>query len=326
MEEHAPAPRLSVIVPATNDPPTLARTLSAIDRATAAGDEVIVVREPPLAGPALARNTGAVRASGDVLVFVDADVEIDDRALTHIRRAFALDPELTALFGSYDDRPAAVGMVSRFRNLLHHHVHHAGAGPASTFWAGLGAVSRPAFVAAGGFDDVRFAVPSVEDIELGMRLSGAGGRIVLDPTIQGTHLKRWTLWSMVRTDFLQRGIPWVRLLLERGTHAGALNLGWRHRLSALVCLGLVATVAMLELTLAGALILTLLALNRSFYALLLRRTGPLGLTAGVVLHAVHHLTAVAALAGGILVVVYTGVRPAVRRSRGARPRQASEYL
>ena len=35
------------------------------------------------------------------------------------------------------------------------------------------------------------------------------GRILLDPAIQGTHLKEWTLGSMIATDFSRRGVPWV---------------------------------------------------------------------------------------------------------------------
>ena len=306
-------PCLSVIVPATNEPPTLGRVLAAIDRVIGPGDEVIVVRDPPLAGPAAARNAGAARAAGEVLVFVDADVEVDVDALTRIRAAFRDDGELTALFGSYDDRPSARGVVSVFRNLLHHHVHHAGAGPAGTFWAGLGAVRRDAFLRAGGFDAARFAVPSIEDIELGMRICDGGGRIVLDPSIQGTHLKRWTLWNMVKTDFVCRGIPWVRLLLATRSGSAALNLGWRHRLSAAVSLGTVPAVAALELTLVVALVLALVALNHSFYALLLRRRGPLEATLGVLLHGLHHLTAVASLLAGTLAVGRTQIERRLAR-------------
>ena len=132
-------------------------------------------------------------------MFIDADIEIHGDAFVRIRAAFADDPGLVALFGSYDDRPAAPGVVSVFRNLLHHHVHQTSAGPATTFWGGIGAVRREAFESLGGFDENRYAVPAVEDIELGMRLTAAGARIILDPAIQGTHLKRWTLAQMMRT-------------------------------------------------------------------------------------------------------------------------------
>jgi hypothetical protein len=291
--------RLTAVVPATNSPPTLDRCLAAIRTASDPPDEVIVVDRPDAGGPAAARNAGVLSASGDVVVFVDADVEVHEDAFTRIRAAFEEDSELAALFGSYDDRPGAPGLVSVFRNLLHHHVHQTSAGPAETFWAGLGAVRISAFAAVGGFDADRFKTPSVEDIDLGMRLAESGRRITLDPRVQGKHLKAWTLASMVQTDLLSRGVPWVGLLLRRRSSSGALNLGWRHRLSAGSCVvgvGALAAEEGLVVLLAPA---ALVVLNRDFYSLLLRRGGPLTATAGVLLHAIHHLTAVAAVPMGI---------------------------
>jgi GT2 family glycosyltransferase len=250
-------------------------------------------------GPAAARNAGAERASGDVLVFVDSDVLPHPDAFSRIRRAFAADPELVAVFGSYDDTPTAPGVVSGFRNLLHHHVHQEGAGPATTFWAGLGAIRREAFAAAGGFDADRYREPSIEDVELGTRLSSTGARLELDPHLQGTHLKRWTLPTMVRTDFWARGVPWVELLLRQG-RSTALNLGWRHRASAAT--SVVAAVSLLRGRPGSATraLLTLVALNGRFYALLLRRRGALEAGAGVGLHALHHVTGALSVPVGVL--------------------------
>jgi GT2 family glycosyltransferase len=293
--------RLSAVVPATNDPPTLARCLAAIRGAADPPEELIVVDGPVGDGPAAARNGGAFAATGDVLVFVDADVEVRSDAFTHIRASFARDPGLTAVFGSYDDRPAAPGVVSAFRNLLHHHVHQTSPGPARTFWAGLGAVRSDVFAELGGFDAARFATPSVEDIDLGMRLSEKGGRILLDPGIQGTHLKAWSVRSMVRTDLLARGVPWVGLLLRHRSGSGALNLGWRHRLSAASCVAGVVALAAQRPLLALVAPLVLVALNHRFYRLLLRRGGPLVLAGGIALHALHHLAAVVALPLGVAV-------------------------
>lgn len=289
---------LTAIVPATNRPETLASCLGAIEHASAAPEQVIVVEDSSLKHPGLARNAGARNAVGDVLVFVDADVTVHPDAFIRIREAFAADPNLIALFGSYDDAPAARGMVSVFRNLLHHHVHQSSAGPACTFWAGLGAMRRDAFEACGGF-----VVHPIEDIELGMRLSQSGARILLDPTVQGKHLKNWSLWSMVRTDLMIRGIPWVGLLLEyRGsTSFSVLNLGWRHRLTALACLALVAAAVLRSLWIGIAALVLLVALNFSFYRLLVRREGVLRAIGGVVLHILHQLVAVAAVPLGIIV-------------------------
>ncbi|MDP8968848.1 MAG: glycosyltransferase, partial [Actinomycetota bacterium] len=206
---------LSVVIPATDAPPTLGRCLAALARC---GEQhaVEVVRAPRNCGPAAARNAGVARTSGEIVVFVDADVEVHPDALRRLRRALERDAGLDAVFGAYDEHPAATATVSRFRNLLHHHVHSGDAGPATTFWAGLGAIRREAFEAVGGFDAGRYPRPSIEDIELGMRLHAAGRRIALDPAVRGTHLKRWTLCSMLRTDLGARGAPWVALRLERG--------------------------------------------------------------------------------------------------------------
>ena len=285
---------LSVVIPATNRPATLNVAVEAVERAAPA-EELIVVDSPPDVGPAAARNLGARRAEGDVIVFVDADVEVHEDAIRRIRSAFDADAKLVAIFGSYDDAPGADGIVSDFRNLLHHHVHHQGAGVAATFWAGLGAIRREVFLAVGGFDEERFPQASVEDIELGMRLNERGDRVILDPAIQGKHLKRWTLSSMAQTDLLQRGVPWLRLIFERRSRSRALNLGWTHQIGTAASVLFVTTLVRRRYWSAGVALALVIALERKFYALLMRRRGLLLAAAGVPLHIVHRLVSAAAV-------------------------------
>jgi GT2 family glycosyltransferase len=291
--------RIAAVVPATDRPPTLERCLVAIRAADEPPERLVVVDRAERPGPAAARNAGAMETDADVVVFVDADVEVHRDAFARIRRSFEADLELGAVFGSYDDAPAAAGLVSDFRNLLHHHVHQAGAGPASTFWAGLGAIRRELFGRYGGFDADRYPLASIEDIELGCRMAVDGVRIELDAGLLGTHLKRWTLRSMMATDYSRRGVPWIALLLATDASRSALNLGWRHRASAAaVGFGALAAgrgngrgfVAAL-----GALVL----LNRDFYALLFRRLGAAGAIVGVGLHALHHAAGMAAVPAGV---------------------------
>lgn len=298
--------RLAAIVPASDAPATLPRCTAALRAGERRPDELIVQSEPAGAGPAAARNAAAVSVAAEVLVFVDSDVEVHADALARIERRFAAEPGLAALFGAYDDDPAAPGLTSRFRNLLHHHVHASSPGEAETFWTGLGAVRREAFAAAGGFDAERFPQASVEDIELGMRLRERGARIALDPAIRARHLKAWTVGSMLRTDFRRRGVPWARLLLAGGGGRGALNLGWSHRASAAA--SLLAVLALLARRPRAAVpaLLAVLALNRSFYLLLARRGGAPLLLAGLPLHLAHQLTAVAAVP--VALVLHLGQR------------------
>ena len=293
------SPEISVVVAATNRPPTLDRCLSALRSGESHPAELLVIDQPPGAGPAAARNAGAGRARGEILVFVDADVEVHGDALAMVSRHFADDPDLAAVFGAYDDQPPGPSLVSRFRNLLHHHVHSSAAGPAETFWAGLGAVRASDFERVGGFDAARFAEPSVEDIELGMRLHAAGARIRLDPGIRGRHLKRWTLGSMLHTDFARRGVPWVRLQLEDGRIARGLNLSPRRRLSALGSLALVAALIGRRPRAAAIAGFAQVALNAEFYALLARRGGLPLLASGPPLLVAHELVAIASVPVGV---------------------------
>jgi hypothetical protein len=290
---------ISVVIPATDGRQTVERCLAALHETLDAPEEIILVEEPAGLGPAAARNEGARRAAGDLLVFLDSDVVVHRDAFRRIRAAFNADPELSAVFGAYDDDPLPGGVVSDFRNLLHHHVHHSSAGPATTFWAGLGAIRRDEFLGVGGFDEDRFSYPSVEDIDLGMRLVARDKRIVLDPAIQGKHLKRWTLGSMVSTDLLRRGSPWVQLLLDGSADSTTLNLGWRHRASAAASVGCVAALLARKPKLAGAALALMFCLNTDFYALLYEKRGLRQAAAGVPLHLLHHIVSVAAVPVGI---------------------------
>ena len=249
---------LSVIIPVHDGGDNLRLCLEALADSTRPPDEVIVVDDAstdgsgdlaqkhgarvlrlpgPPRGAALPRNRGATIASESVLVFVDADVAVRPEALALAEQTLSLHDDVAALFGSYDASPRAQGLVSRYKNLLHHYVHQHGRREASTFWTGCGAMRREVFDAVGGFDE-GFRV--LEDIELGTRLRRAGYRIWLCPEVQVTHLKRWTLASMLRSDIFDRAIPWSRLVLQNPQLPAELNLDFRSRWSALAMWAAVA--------------------------------------------------------------------------------------
>lgn len=316
----ADAPRLSVIVPAHRASHFLNDTLAALRSSSldAARWELIVVDDgsgdatadvarrfadsvlgwpAPARGPAAARNVGAREARGDWLLFVDADVRVHSDTLQRFVDSVAAHPKASAIFGTYDARPAGHQLLSRYRNLLHRYVHVHGAGPAETFWAGLGGVRRDRFLAVGGFDATAYPRPSIEDIELGYRLREAGCEIVLDPRIEATHLKCWTFRSMARTDFTHRALPWMRLLLERrGRIRSSLNIGRIERARvALAGMALVAT--------------------------------PLGLVAGVPYAAWFSLACLGVvLLGSLPLIVWLGSAAGLRLAAVAIPLQGWYYL
>jgi glycosyltransferase involved in cell wall biosynthesis len=61
------------------------------------------IRLPFAPGPAAARNRGVQETAGEILVFVDSDVVVRPDALQLIAEDFASDPDLAAVFGSYED-------------------------------------------------------------------------------------------------------------------------------------------------------------------------------------------------------------------------------
>ena len=174
-----------------------------------------------------------------MLLFVDADVVVPDTAVATVQ-ACLKDPALSAVIGSYDRKPAAPNFVSQFKNLAHRFVHQQASEEGITFWGACGAIRRTTFLALGGFDE-RFDVPSIEDIELGLRLSRSGGRIQLRKDLEVTHLKRWTLTSLVRTDVRQRALPWSALLLADGHIPDHLNVSRRARLAVALMVVLLAS-------------------------------------------------------------------------------------
>ena len=243
------------------------------------------------------RNRGAQLASAPLIFFLDADVAVHADALSRGMARFVADPGLTALFGSYDDHPPARDVVSQFRNLLHHFVHQQGVfdgdtRPVHTFWTGCGMIRRQVFLDFGGFDPRLYPRPAIEDIELGYRLTRTGHRIILARDVLATHLKRWSLPEMVRTDIFRRGVPWMLLLKRSGTVETDLNVKPTQQIcvafTGLILLALVtlpwnswaAVVAVL-----GSVVIVWL--NRDFYRFLGRCRGPGFALAALPLHLVY---------------------------------------
>ena len=185
-------------------------------------------------GPAQKRNAGARIANGDILFFVDSDVTVPKAAMAQVMEAFQGNPNLAALIGSYDDEPLKPNFFSQYKNLVHHYVHQNSNEKASTFWGACGAIRKEVLLSVNGFDE-RYLRPSVEDIELGYRLTRIGHRILLLKNLQVKHLKRWSFSSMVRTDIFYRALPWTQLMLSQKRIIKDLNLKMSDRISTICC-------------------------------------------------------------------------------------------
>jgi len=241
--------KLSVIIPAYNASAYLRLCLEHLARSPVpyecivvddcSTDDTVAVAERAGAkvlkterrsGPARARNLAAPGATGDILFFIDADVCVYPNTLERVLDDFQQDPGLHALIGSYDSSPAKQDFLSQYKNLMHCFVHQNSRRQACTFWSGCGAIRKEVFLQHSGFDE-SYQRPAIEDIELGYRLFRAKRKMILDSRLQVKHQKAWSFVGLVKTDILDRGVPWTELILRDRHLPNDLNLQLSQRVS-----------------------------------------------------------------------------------------------
>jgi len=181
---------VSVVIPVYNGGEAFKSCIESLSRCNPAPEEVIVVADGPSDGayryareqgyrtiiletengrphgPSYARNRGASGAKSNILLFIDADVQVEENIISLVKTVFQDDRNLDALLGSYNDTPKDPGIISQYRNLLHHYIHQISNETASTFWGACGAIKSETFHLCGGFN-TEYQQPSIEDIELG---------------------------------------------------------------------------------------------------------------------------------------------------------------
>jgi hypothetical protein len=230
---------LSVVVPVRNAAETLGEVLTAIRRSDLPSDfyQLIVVDDASTdasvavaarfadtvvkltgrpSGPGYARNRGAELSRGDVIVFVDPDVIVARDTLRRLSSALLTNSRMAAVSASRAAVSGASNFVSEYWNLLLRFGEQRHGRRGTPFAAGCAAVRRSAFIAAGMYDEWRFATACMEGVEFGQRLAETGQEAVLDPDLTVTHLKRWSLpavcqevWS--RGRMLARSLGYFRV-------------------------------------------------------------------------------------------------------------------
>ena len=221
---------VSVVIPAWNAGGTIGKCLDSIEKQTVPPDEVIVVDDGSSdntsgiagshnlevlstdgrKGPAAARNMGASAARGDILLFLDADVIVPPDLIEKIESHFA-DNSIWAVQTVYTPVCPAENAVSRYQNYYYYYsLNRMPQGSTATFATWCSAVRKDRFLEIGGFN-VRIPEPTVEDEELGYTITEKGGIIILDKTIQVTHLASYSF-----SQFTSRRIRMARAQAKSG--------------------------------------------------------------------------------------------------------------
>ncbi len=206
---------ISVVIPTLNRAHLLSRTIDAIETQTISRDryEVIVVdnnstdhttavlREKAAEysnlrytremrpGAAPTRNAGMVAADGDIVLFIDDDIESDpDLIEGHIRvhETYSDASVIGTIRTEWESTRDPFLRYLRDRRIYNPYDAGKGKMDFSCYHTGNVSTPRDLLNTAGGFDE-RFSVYGMEDIELGYRLERIGSRMVPGPDAIGTH-------------------------------------------------------------------------------------------------------------------------------------------
>jgi GT2 family glycosyltransferase len=326
--------RIAVIMPARDAMATLPACLDALTKSSRKPDEIVIFddglncnigeyskadgisiisNDGVQAGAATGRNIAARHTTADILAFVDADVVVEREALGRLIAVLESEPNVMAAFGSYDDAPPVKRLAALYGNLRHHWIHQHGELEASTFWTGLGVVRSDVFWALDGFDEAC----GIDDVDFGLRLHAAGGKIMLVPDAQCAHLKDWRLLQLWRTDVTNRAYPWARLM-ARGARSNQLNVSRRERFTAILAYGFLlsligsffASWLRLDTVIFAGLYIFL---NRGLVRLIAQRGGARAALTGIALHWFYHLYASAIFVAVQLTVRMRDMYSTVRR-------------
>jgi GT2 family glycosyltransferase len=207
--------RLTVVLPCYNARATLERALQTLEAQDVPEDvfEIIVVDDgstdgtgemirdwsspvtlrlvqQPNRGAAAARNLGAMRAQGEVLLFLDPDVFADPGLVRAHLRHYTAGTRPLAVQGRTSPDPAT--LVTPFMHTSHLMPipdltirREDNLSPFHVFGRNF-SVSRTAYQTIGGFDE-GFRGYGWEDVEFAFRFCRAGGRIKYEPDACGTH-------------------------------------------------------------------------------------------------------------------------------------------
>jgi glycosyltransferase involved in cell wall biosynthesis len=226
--------RFSIIIPVYNAARTIKECLEAVYKQTYNNFEVIIVddrskdnsteiaekfpckiiKNPENLGAAKTRNRGSEKADGDILYFIDADTIPKPDVLEKLANIFSKENSPAAVVGAYTPVTPVEDFYSRFQNYYTFFNHEkCQEGKIHWFWTACGAIKKDVFFKLGKFNE-RYTGASAEDMHMGYDLSISGYEIILDKSIEVTHLHHHTFKSIMRND-LKKSAAWTQLFLEK---------------------------------------------------------------------------------------------------------------
>jgi GT2 family glycosyltransferase len=197
--------------------------------ARAAGATVLELGSRPGGGnPAVARNRGALAATGDPLIFLDADCLPAPGWLARLLAGHAAG---AAVVGGALDLPAGLSPMARCDYYCGwYHVHsRRPAGEVPNHPPGNLSVRREAFAATTGFTEQQPVAYAHEELAWQADVLRRGGRIVFDPGAIVYHYNRPGFRHLLRRNY-----RWGFSAIESKAPTGAARFAWVYRYPVLL--------------------------------------------------------------------------------------------
>jgi glycosyltransferase involved in cell wall biosynthesis len=162
-------------------------------------------------GPAKSRNRAVNEAKGDIIFFLDSDVEVLDGTVQEVKDYFEKNPAAKCVIGICSTEPLNKGFVPTYMAMFEY-IHLIGQeyDKVSVFAPRCGAIKKELFLSAGGYDE-NYRGADVEDFELARRINKTDD-IILNPKMIVKH--QFADFRQVIKNYFKRTVMWVKLFMK----------------------------------------------------------------------------------------------------------------
>lgn len=171
-----------------------------VEKAKKYGFRIVMLKDG--GNPSKARNFGAKKASGNILVFVDSDIVLKPDSIEKIVSKVA-EKEVASVSGIYTKETPVDSFYSQLQNLILYYrlskVSEFVTFTNSAFYA----IKRDVFETIHGYNE---SMSYFEDVEIGHRLKKNGYKLRMDSSLSVTHLKNFDHWGLLCDYFKKAAV------------------------------------------------------------------------------------------------------------------------
>ena len=225
--------RISIVIPTYNGADIVAESLDSVANQNYPDFQTIVVNDCSTdgtrevcerfdvtlvnlesnAGPANARNIGVGRADGDIILFIDTGVVLDDPdTLDKLAKKFVENPEISGVTMIRNKSALNSGLTPTYWSMINYH-EWLRAPKYHTSFATERAAIRARVLKGMNLFDEKFKGADVEDHEFGFRLFEEGHKILVARDIEVSD--RFDTLRQASRKLIRRSYYWLRLFLKR---------------------------------------------------------------------------------------------------------------